>query len=493
MAPVTGNRPGQARRVGLNTLALFVARLGSAALAVYQVSLIYPSLGTEHAGQYRAAFSFCAMFTVFASMGVHRVLFRDIARAPENAWPLVWSASALTLGLSLITYGGLIGVFMLADGDPDRGWAVAGAGLWVVVLWALQQPFEYFLMARERMVAVSALNLAVSLLKVIAIWLYLGEGATSFRAHMILSAGALLGLLIFVAAAVLLEGVQWPRISLKSLRGLFEASVPMSAIMLFSMIYFHADLVILTRIQGDVAGGIYGLVRQVTEPVLMLAGVIGNALFPALCRHATGDEAQFTALRQSSLRLLLLIALPVATGIAATALPIVQLLSRGEFEAFRPSVEVLRLACAVIPFFYFNGVALEVFLSNHQHWFVVRVYGAAAAACVLLNLFAAAHYGVWGAVAVAILVNAGITAAFALRLRRELGGLRLARFLPSIVIACTVMGAAAHALSSISFVAAVLCGLALFPAICLALTPFDARESRLLHGVLGRFAPRRLR
>src|SRR5690606_39721126 len=65
-------------------------------------SVVFRALQTTGFGEFSFALSYPALFTAFATLGVHRLLIRDIARDPQIAWREAWAALTLVTILSEI-------------------------------------------------------------------------------------------------------------------------------------------------------------------------------------------------------------------------------------------------------------------------------------------------------------------------------------------------------------------------------------------------------
>lgn len=474
---------GGAARIGGNILALLGARVVSVVFSFVQASVIVSSLGPVGMGHFSYAWGLTSLLTIFATLGVRRVLIRDIARRPEETWTLVWTATAMVVVLSAMV---LLLVFLAEyglDGNAPRRAAVMVAVLWIVVLWAWQQPFEAILMARERMILAGVLQVIVAVLKVASVYWFLSVGSTGADAHGALLLANVLGLGLFVLAAIRIEGWAPPRFDLAALWRLIAECRPMLAAAILAVVYFKSDIVLLSWLRGDEATGIYGAVQRISEPLSMMAGVLGTALFPALCRYSAGASDNFALLRRTSARLVLIVSMPMAFGLAAVADPVIGLLARDRAAEFALSVTVLQIACGVIPFFYFNGIAMEFLYANDENWFVVRTYACAAAVSVVGNLIAVSLWGVLAVPCVAIVVNAMISVMYYVKLRNALREARLLTLTLKTTIACGLMGGLAWWIAGHSLIAALASGALVYPLLQLAMGALSPLERQLMRRV----------
>lgn len=460
----------ESSRIGANLVALVVSRFVCLGLSLVQAGIIFHTLSLAGRGQFSFALNYASLFTVFATLGIQRLLVRDISRDYTIAWSYVWTATALVACLSGAVYGAIAGsVFLLGESAAVQ-WAVLMAALSVVVLWALERPFEAVLMARERMVLVAVVNFVAGILKLLSVYVVMRYTATSAAAHAAIALGNLAGFVFFACAAFYVGGWEWPRIRFSLAVAQVRECFPYMVAMIFSLVYFKSDIAILKWLvermsgagAGEEAAGVYGPVLRVTEPILMIASIWGTAVFPALCRLSATASENYARLRKTSVRMALLTAFPMAVGLAFLAAPIMGLMTGDSSEQLVTSVLVLRMLCVVVPFFYLNGVGQEILYATHRNWFVVRCYGLAAAVSVLGNLIAIPLLGVPGVAVAAILANSAVSVLFIWGMQSECGEMGLVSLVCKTAVACLAMGFAAYGLERISLAAGVAVGAAVY-------------------------------
>ena len=469
----------ESSRVGVNVIALIGSRFFCLALSLVQTSIILRTLGVEGSGQFIYALNFPALFTMFATLGIQRLLVRDIARDPGIAWTYVWTAALVTAVLSALVLAVVTGSIFVIESDATVRWAVVMSSLSVVVLWALQGPFEALLVARERMVWIAVIYPIAGIARLAAVYLAMRLVPSSPSAHAGIAAGGLLGLLLCVAAAIGVAGWERPRFRLSLAIAQIRECMPFTIAMLFSAIYFKSDVSILTWLRGKDAAGIYGPAQRIMEPLLMVAVIWGTAIFPALCRLSVHAREHYDRLAATSARLVLMIAFPMAFGVAALAQPVIVLLTGAHAAEFGEAVFVLRVLCAIVPFFYFNSIGQEFLYATHRTGLVPRAYGVAAVLSVVLNLLLIPRYGVPAVAYTALLVNAVISVIFVAATPNEYRAMALPTLVLKTLVACSLMAAAAYLLIPISLAVSIAGG-GLVYVVMQALLKTLAPEERLL-------------
>ena len=478
-------------RVGTNLAALVAARFVSMALSFVQMGIMIRALGQEGVGQFTFALNYPALFTVFATLGIQRLLVRDIARNPSIAWRYAWTALAVVVVLA----GGVqvlvsVSAAFVHD-NPVTQRAVMWAALSVVFLWAVQTPFEALITARERMGLLAGIYLLAAVLKLASVFVVLQLAPTSAGAHAAIAGANLVALLACVGVAIAVAGWERPSFELRLAFEQIRECVPFTAAALCSQLYFKSDVTLLTLIRGEAEAGLYGPVQRVVEPIIMIAGIWGTAVFPALCRLSVDAPSRYTQLKRSTIRLALVVALPMAVGIALISEPIIRLMAGAQFEAFAPSVLLLQYMTVIIPFFYFNGIAQEFFYAAHRNWFVVRAYALAAITNIGLNAALMPTYGVWALPIAAIAANFVIAGLFLVGLRREWGDTRVG--LPSLALktltACGVMAAIVYCAAPVSLVGGIAAGAAAYGVLVYLFRVLEPEERAVVTAILRRVMP----
>jgi len=479
----------ESSRIGVNLVSLIVSRILCLGLGLVQMGIIFRALGVDGAGQFGFALGYSSLFTVFATLGIQRLLVRDIARDPGIAWTYVWTALGVMAFLSACVVLMIAVSTAFIEANPVVRSAVLMASVSVIVIWALQSPFEALLMARERMLLLAGVNLVSGIARLAGAYYVLRIAPTSVMAHAGIALGNAAGLALCIGAAAVVGGWQRPHFRLSLAFTQVRESSAFTLAMFLSLIYFKSDISILKWLAGESAAGIYTVVQRPMEPLLMIAGIWGTAVFPALCRFSVNTPEGYTRLMKTSARLALLVAFPMAFGIAVLAGPIILLLTGARASEFADSVLLLQVLCGVVPFFYLNGVAQEFLYSSHRNWYVVAAYACAAAVSVTGNMVLIPAMGVYAVAAVAVLTSLVVSAMFVYRMRAEYGAMGLPSLVAKTLIACSLMAGAAYVLSGISLIAAIGVASVLYLAAQVVLRTLTPEERRLVIAILKRREP----
>jgi putative peptidoglycan lipid II flippase len=120
---------------------------------------------------------------------------------------------------------------------------------------------------------------------------------------------------------------------------------------------------------NDAAVAVLNFAQRLMElPIGVFAVAVSTVVFPLITRYAAaGDHANLASAYRKGMRLILVINIPAATGLALLALPIIRLLfQRGAFNAAATvdMTPVLVANALGLPFFSFVNLALRAFYAQ---------------------------------------------------------------------------------------------------------------------------------
>lgn len=282
---------------------------------------------------------------------------------------LVLNQDALVQGL-----GRLCG----AESDAIERWMLAA---WFAVILfpylmfvSLAAAFSGALQTLQRFVepALSPvwLNLSMIAPLVAARWWWRGDEATQIQA---LCVGVLAGgfLQMAVPAAALMNEGWRPRAD-------FTLSAPLRGMLrLMGPTVFSSSIYLInmsvSRLIGlslnDEAVAVLNFAQRLMElPIGVFAVAVSTVVFPLISRHAAaGDAANLASAYRKGMRLILVINVPAAAGLAVLAFPIIRVIfQHGAFdpEATRTMTPVLVANALGLPFFSFVNLALRAFYAE---------------------------------------------------------------------------------------------------------------------------------
>jgi PST family polysaccharide transporter len=259
-----------------------VIRVGSLALITIALSRHF---GPQRFGLLAVGLAVVRIFAVLATFGLDRVIVRHLVSQEECGPAILREAFRLKLGIALLSYVAMLGlIFTFQRGDQLLFTiaALAGAGL----LFQACDVFDYGFQAQGRF-PLSFLGRSLPILLSTALKfaaIFAGAPLPVFALLETVEAG-IIGTALYLVyrrttsrcpTSVLPVGLAWPR--------LLGEGVPLLLSALAVMIYMRSDIIMLGKIAGYQAAGIYAAASQISEACALLPLALMPALFPALVR-----------------------------------------------------------------------------------------------------------------------------------------------------------------------------------------------------------------
>ncbi len=494
-----------ARRVAKNSLAPIALNLGNRLIDLVFAAFMLRVLGPDDAGKYYFAVVVFGWFEIVTNYGLDTLLMRDVARDRDHASRYLLNTTILRLGLGLAAIPALILFlalrqtlpsialpFGLGAFHPDR---LTNDTLWAIALLVLAQApasiatglaglFRAFEKAEfPAAVATVATLVRVSLgtLALVAGFGFVGLAGVSVAVN-----GLTLTILGVLAWRLFAQARRPARVDGAFQRHALRESFPLMLNNLLATLFFKVDVTLLEPIRGPQEVGWYSTGYKFVDAFNIIPSLFTFALFPVLSRQAANDPS---ALRRSyllALKLLVMLALPVAVLTAALATPLVGLLGGSEY--LPQGALALAILVWSIPFGWVNSVTNYVLIALGQQRGLTRAFAVALIFNVVLNLALLPRFGFAAAAAVTIASEIFEGLCFYIYLRRSMGPVAWLSVLGRLWVSAAGMVALVLLLWPVQPLLALAAGLAAYAAAVVALRTFTPDERALLWGIL----PKRL-
>jgi O-antigen/teichoic acid export membrane protein len=313
-----------------NTSWMFLARAVSLFVSFLTIAIVARYLGPENFGKLSYAQSFIAIFSVFASLGIDQILYRNLAAEPEREQAILGTAFITKLIFGSITLFTSVAVALSIQSDPILTWLIA-----IIALTYIFQPlgilglyFQAKVQAKYPALITIILGFLIPALKLLVI--YFDQGILYFAA--IIALEALFVVVCYVAIYVLLFGgnpLQWS-FSRETLTKLLKDSWPLMLAGLSGYIYGRIDQVMIQNFLDSTSVGLLGI----------LPALIISSLVPALVGARVRNREEYVKRLRSLILLCLSISVFSALFLFLLAPWVVSLLFGSAFTA---SVGLLRI------------------------------------------------------------------------------------------------------------------------------------------------------
>jgi len=445
--------------------------------------LVMRGLGVEGFGVYGYVTTLVGLTAFGSSMGMDRLLKREIARdeiaAGRYMATALWASSLLSVATGVL-------ILAFAWGMDGRALVVGSAALAALGL-GLQSlsvvPVSYFHAIRRMNLGVSA-NAAgrVALVAATALFLFLQFDVLAVFGAQVLDAGVTLGLLWLTYRRSPKPAPLDPggaRTSVAHVRALLRECVPFGFNSLFVSVYLTVDVVLVQLCWGDHEVGLYRGAVMLLTLLTLVAETLSTGVFPRMATHLGKPGAASAELRFLS-RILLALSVPAALGGMMVATPLMVLVGG---EGFAGSAAPFIRMAPLLPFrFLSNAAGMTLSALDRQG---DRTRGALLAAVlnVTANAYVIPAYGAMGAATTTLLTEIVLWAWMQWRVSRLVSGLGLGGSALRVGVPAAAMAGALWLLPGVNVVLAILIGAAVYGAAALATGGVERRDLARLKGV----------
>lgn len=393
---MTTTRGGGGLTIARNSIILLAGQALTQIISLGLGIFIARSLGNAQYGKYVAAFAFAAVFSSFTSMGLDKLLTREMARHPGKASELLRDSGFIRLMLLVAAGLVMLATTYVLDFGPEERLLALLAGLLTLAnsssdfLRAVFQAFErmeYDSLTRlmERIIAAGLL--VVVLLK----W-----------PSVLSVVGALLlaGVATLLATLRLVRRFAWPHGSLahKQAFALLKTAIPFGIAVTGIGIMTRIDTFMVSRFRPPAEVGWYGAAISIVLPFTLLPLAFSSSLYPHLSKQA-GDPYVRNRTAELSLKWILLLGMLVSIFLISMAKPVILIVLGNGFAGAIPSLRILGAGVVLI---FANTVLYNILGAlDHQRWMAGSVCCELLLA-VALNLILIPRAGIEGAAVAAI-------------------------------------------------------------------------------------------
>ena len=382
------------RQMASNTGWLFAERLVRLSVGFVVGVWIARYLGPGQFGLLNFAMAFVSIVGAISTFGLQEIVVRDLVSAPESLDATLGSAFLIRI------FGGFL-VFLISTGailivrpneDATRlmvailGFATVFKASEVVKYW-----FESQLQAKFNVIVENSVFLIMSLLRIVLIVMKASVMAFvwAILAEAILVSIGLLGIYVIKKGKL----SAW-KIQLGRMKSLVVDSWPLMLSGLTIMFYMNIDQIMLGRIIGDSAVGIYSATVRISEVWYFIPMAISASAFPMLVKARKLDAELYKRRVQNLLDIMVVISISLALPMTFLSRWLMTALYGEAYSAGGPVLSVHIWASV----FVFLGVAGSKWfiIENLQRLSLVRaIWGAIAN--VILNFLFIPKYGPLGA------------------------------------------------------------------------------------------------
>lgn len=381
------------RTIARNTSWLLLATTAQKFLAFIAFTAAARIVGPDVTGEYFFAVAITSTFVVIADLGLTPVVIRAIARDDGRGKRLLGAALALKAGLIPLAVISAIVFAVFREASPAVFYTLL---IMVLVMSADSLHLLYYGVLRGK-----------QKLRFEALGMFVGQIFTTIAAvsAAVLGFGAPgLAFALFVASLWNL-GWAWSRVqredigsvrpTIADFKSVAHQAVPFALAGIFVKVYSYLDTMVIEAYHGLSAVGNYAVAYKVTYAFQFIPLVFIAALYPAMsCEFAKKDEESLRRVFAGAIRIMIIIAAPIAAGLSAIAPRLIPILYDVQFLGVVMPLTIL--PWVLLPIFIDFPVGSLLNATNRAH-LKTTAMGAAMAVNAILNVLLVPSYGPVGA------------------------------------------------------------------------------------------------
>jgi len=378
-----------AKNTSYFTLALIIQKI----ISFTYFTMYARILGPEDLGKYYFALSFTSILSILVDIGLANVLTREVAKTKERATQLLNNALAIKIPLAVVS---MLIIVVIANlwgySDLVKGLIYIAAVVMLLdsfntLFFAAVRGFHNLKYESISSIAYQTIVLIISLIVLHYNW------GIQWLMFSLLTASFLnffySGLVNIIKFKIRIRP-QWDKVMVKYL---FITTIPFGLHAIFQRLYTYADAVILFKVAGDWAVGVYQVPFKIVMALQFLPGAFVAALYPAMSQYWQENKGQLAVTFERAMNYSIIIGLPIMIGITALADQIVLLFSEGYATAIVP-MQIMMLSLFLMFLSYPIGSLLNACDRQKQNTINMAI---TAIFSVVLNLILIPKFQVLGA------------------------------------------------------------------------------------------------
>ncbi len=316
--------------------------------------LIFPTtallaryLGPVQYGEYSLTFPFLTIFALLSGTGMDPLIIRQLSNQPRLAWgeTLSYALGSRLISTLASTAAAILVACLLPVHLEQRNLLLVGCTslLFSFSFNGMRIILSHGFRAEQRVGPLALLEAANRILTALLIALVVTLHLSLLWIYILIVYSDLPAFLLQAWLACRRYSIR-PRFNRLRLREHMLSGLPLLGHRALTLLAGQIDLLVLTLESTPVNVGIYALASRITDPLISIAHVYVNGLYPVFCTSFREDHRRFASLYTEAVRVMLLVTLPFAVVVTVEASSIVRLLGGEQFGTATSVVQILTWA-----------------------------------------------------------------------------------------------------------------------------------------------------
>ncbi len=410
-----------------------VGRLIRAVIVIYAARV----LGADGYGVFSYAIAVIGFMSILADIGIDSILTREAVQKPNLRRQYLANSLIIKLVLLLALFG-IISWIIPVVGGMSKVVPVLRIIAWAFLLDGLRNSGFAFIRSLERMEIEAAITFVTNTVVVLASLLLLRQNPTPTN----LAIGYVIGSGVGTALTAIALGLhlrEWRQSFAPSLiKTILAYSWPFAVLSFSNALLVYTDTLMLGWMTSAREVGLYTAAQRPIQLAMAVPSIIAIGTFPAISRFTIGYPKQLKLLLEHTLTIVMLMALPMATGIIILNRQIIDVLYGADY--LMASNVLILFALSLLITFPAAIIGYAILAYDLQKRLIIPTT-TGALLNVLLNVFLITKIGIVGA-AIATLISQLVIQSWAYYYLQKQIKTRIVPQLGKILLATIAMGSA---------------------------------------------------
>ena len=179
-------------------------------------------------------------------------------------------------------------------------------------------------------------------------------------------------------------------------------SLPFALTGLLYTVYYSIDVVMLSKLVGDYATGIYNATYKLISILTLFYSVYTAVIFPVMSKFYKNDEKMLLVSFEKSIKYLMLIIIPICVATTLYPLDIIHLVYGSKYDAAASSLSIL---IWTLCFLFITGACNTLLNASHKEVTVTKIYSIAAIFNIVLNFIMIPYFSFNGAATTTVMTD----------------------------------------------------------------------------------------
>lgn len=408
------------KKVIYNTGAQIFGKGITATITLLITLVIGRTLGPTGYGDFTKIFVFVGYFYTLADFGLNQIYIK-LARENETSHLKVLFGLRLLIGISLAIVATTAAQILPYDQSASTGFSplvklgIALASITIITQALFTSANAFFQkILRYDLSVIAAITSYLFVLATAVVVTLTTQSLLGYTLAYVLG-GLVLVLMSYTIIAKRTKNFFLPKFDKEEFLKLAKPAWPVGLALLFNLIYFRIDVLILSNFRSSTEVGLYGLSYQFFEASLAIPIFFANAIYPLLSKLYVTDKSSFKTQVASWVKILLGASLLLTLALIVVSNFIPSPIFWG--KDFQGSVASLQILALGLPFFFISALFWHLLIIYDRQKFLTVIYAAGAVFNVVANLIFIPSYGYIAASAITVISEALITLLLFLAIR----------------------------------------------------------------------------